>query len=94
MIEDITPALLVKFMTYETAAMRDIKNGDVLAGASDRPRQVAYSAVLARDEALLDDEITGGWKIINESLLFVLISDADVLVHIWHVGPFKSLTFK
>lgn len=44
---------------------RDPKTGEVAAGAEDKIRQCNYVVVLTRVEEELDNEETGGYKIID-----------------------------
>lgn len=44
---------------------RNAKTGEVAVGAPDRVEQCSYGAVLTRIEDELDNELTGGWKVVE-----------------------------
>lgn len=57
---------------------RNVKTHDVVVGAEDKVEQCTYAAVITRVEEELDDELTGGWKVIEvrlQKILYVLIID-------------------
>lgn len=58
---------IVSWRTQEILAYRDLKTGEITQGADDKIETCGYVAVLTRIEDELDDEITGGWKIIDVS---------------------------
>jgi hypothetical protein len=55
----------VSFSTQEVLVFRNAKNGEVAVGAPDRVEQCSYGAVMTRLEDELDNELTGGWKVIE-----------------------------
>ena len=64
---------VVTFQTQEMLIFRNAKTGEIVVGAEDRVEQCHYAAVITRVEEELDNELTGGWKII-EVRLFPLSS--------------------
>jgi import inner membrane translocase subunit TIM44 len=55
----------VSFSTQEVLVFRHAKTGEVAVGAPDRVEQCSYAAVVTRLEDELDNELTGGWKVIE-----------------------------
>ncbi|CDZ98035.1 Mitochondrial import inner membrane translocase, subunit TIM44 [Phaffia rhodozyma] len=64
-LDNDVPAYLVAFSTQEIVLFRHTKTGEVLVGDPTRVESVAYAAVFARVEEELEDEITGGWKVLE-----------------------------
>ena len=52
---------------------RNAKTGEIVVGSEDRVEQCHYAAVITRVEEELDNELTGGWKIIEVSLCGFLL---------------------
>lgn len=46
---------------------RNAKTGEIVVGSEDRVEQCHYAAVITRFEEELDNELTGGWKIVEVS---------------------------
>ena len=44
---------------------RNAKTGEIVVGTEDRVEQCHYAAVITRLEEELDNELTGGWKVIE-----------------------------
>ncbi|TIA88595.1 hypothetical protein E3P99_02495 [Wallemia hederae] len=65
MLDNDVPVWLVIFHTQEILMFRDAKSGEVVVGAEDGVEQVAYVGVFTRVEDELEDELTGGWKVIE-----------------------------
>ena len=42
-----------------------VKSGEIAVGAEDKVEQCHYAAVITRIEDELDNELTGGWKVIE-----------------------------
>lgn len=68
MLENNVPVLVVSFSSQELVLFRDIKTGEVKVGAEDQVEMCRYAMVLTRDEKELDNEITGGWKVVEVRL--------------------------
>jgi hypothetical protein len=69
-LEDNTPVFVITFTTQEVLLFRDRKTGEVVVGAEDRVEQCNYAAVVTRVEEELENELTGGWKVIEVRLSF------------------------
>lgn len=65
MLENNVPVFIVTFSTQEILLFRNVKTGEITVGAEDKVEQCTYAAVLTRVDAELDDELTGGWKVIE-----------------------------
>lgn len=61
---------VVSFQTQEVLVFRSAKTGEVVVGNPDRVEQCSYGAVMTRLEDELDNELTGGWKVIEVSRRF------------------------
>lgn len=44
---------------------RNAKSGEIVVGAENRVEQCHYAAVVTRLEEELDNELTGGWKVVE-----------------------------
>ncbi|KAI9449783.1 mitochondria import inner membrane translocase TIM44 subunit [Russula earlei] len=64
-LEDNTPVYVITFTTQEVLLFRDRKSRDVVVGAEDRVEQCNYAAVVTRVEEEVENELTGGWKVIE-----------------------------
>jgi mitochondrial import inner membrane translocase subunit TIM44 len=69
-LEDNTPVFVITFTTQEVLLFRDRKTREVLVGAENRVEQCNYAAVVTRVEEELENELTGGWKVIEASIFF------------------------
>ena len=69
-LEDNTAVFVITFTTQEVLLFRDRKTGEVVVGAEDRVEQCNYAAVVTRVEEELENELTGGWKVIEVRLYF------------------------
>lgn len=58
---------VITFRTQEILAFRDLATGEIAQGQEDKIEVVGYVAVMTRIEDELEDETTGGWKIIDVS---------------------------
>lgn len=65
MLDGGLPVLVVTCATQELMFFTDPKTGEVKAGNKSQAEACRYALVLTRDESMLDNEITGGWKIIE-----------------------------
>jgi mitochondrial import inner membrane translocase subunit TIM44 len=78
-LENNVPVFMVTFATQEMLLFRNAKTGEVVVGAEDRVEQCHYGAVMHRSEEQLQNELTGGWKVIEVSqTLSLLHSKQDV----------------
>ena len=64
-LENDVPVFVVTFATQEILLFRNAKTREVVVGAEDRVEQCHYAAVVTRSELELEDELTGGWKVIE-----------------------------
>ncbi|KAI0629235.1 mitochondria import inner membrane translocase TIM44 subunit [Trametes polyzona] len=64
-LENDIPVFVITFATQEMLLFRNAKTGEIVVGAEDRVEQCHYAAVITRVEEELDNELTGGWKIIE-----------------------------
>ena len=59
------PVLVITFQTQELMYFKDPKTGEIIDGSVEQAIQCRYAMVLTRVESELENEITGGWKIIE-----------------------------
>ena len=59
------PVLVISFQTQELMYFTDARSGEVKEGSVEQANLCRYAMVLTRDENGLDNEITGGWKIVE-----------------------------
>ncbi|KAH9852120.1 mitochondria import inner membrane translocase TIM44 subunit [Lenzites betulinus] len=64
-LENEVPVFVITFATQEMLLFRNVKTGEIVVGAEDRVEQCHYAAVITRVEEELDNELTGGWKIVE-----------------------------
>ncbi|GFZ51483.1 hypothetical protein JCM24511_09250 [Saitozyma sp. JCM 24511] len=65
MLENNIPVFLVTFATQELLLFRNAKTGDVVVGSENDVEQCRYAMVLTRVDTELDNELTGGWKVVE-----------------------------
>lgn len=63
--DEVIPVFVVTFATQEVLLFRNAKTREVVVGREDRVEQCTYAAVITRIEEELDDELTGGWKVVE-----------------------------
>ena len=76
-LEDNTPVYVITFTTQEVLLFRNRKTREVVVGAENRVEQCNYAAVITRVEEELENELTGGWKVIEVRGFFSPLS------HVW-----------
>ena len=59
------PVLVISFQTQELMYFTDARSGEVKEGSVEQANLCRYAMVLTRDENELENEITGGWKIVE-----------------------------
>ena len=64
-MDNSIPVFVIQFNTQEVLLFRNAKTREVVVGAEDRVEQCTYYAAITRVEDELDNELTGGWKIIE-----------------------------
>ncbi|CAE6433104.1 unnamed protein product [Rhizoctonia solani] len=65
LLENNVPVFVVSFSTQEVLVFRNAKTAEIVVGAPDRVEQCSYAAVITRVEDELDNELTGGWKVVE-----------------------------
>lgn len=64
-LENDTNVFVISFRTQEIINFRDPKTGEIVVGDENKIEQCGYVAVMTRIEEELDNEETGGWKVID-----------------------------
>lgn len=64
-LENDVNVFIISFRTQEVVTFRDPKTGEVVVGDEGRVEQCGYVAVMTRIEEELENEETGGWKVID-----------------------------
>ncbi|KAF8159502.1 hypothetical protein B0H34DRAFT_788695 [Crassisporium funariophilum] len=64
-LENEVPVFIISFATQEVLLFRNAKTGEVAVGADNKVEQCTYVAAITRVPEELEDEITGGWKVIE-----------------------------
>lgn len=74
---------------------RNAKTGEIVVGAENKVEQCTYVAAITRIPEELDDELTGGWKVIEVGVSHLNKVSANELLR-WPAGAlvhiFKSTT--
>ncbi|PWN54321.1 Tim44-domain-containing protein [Violaceomyces palustris] len=65
MLENNIPVFVVSFKSQELMYFKDAKTGEIKAGNNENADLCMYAMVLTRVEEELDNEITGGWKVVE-----------------------------
>ncbi|KAH9042474.1 hypothetical protein EDB85DRAFT_2139054 [Lactarius pseudohatsudake] len=76
-LEDNMPVFVIMFTAQEVLLFRDRKSREVVVGAEDRVKQCNYAAVVTRVEEDLGNELTGGWKVIEQPEAVPVVSGAN-----------------
>lgn len=64
-LENDDKVFILTWRTQELVNFRDPKTGESVVGGEDRIEQCGYVAVVTRVEEELENEQTGGWKIVD-----------------------------
>ncbi|KAF9048285.1 TIM44 subunit of mitochondria import inner membrane translocase [Hymenopellis radicata] len=64
-LENDVPVFLITFSTQEILLFKNAKTREIVVGAEDKVEQCTYVIALTRVAEELDNELTGGWKIIE-----------------------------
>lgn len=64
-LENNVPVFVVTFATQEMLIFRNAKSREIVIGTESRVEQCHYAAVITRVEEELDNELTGGWKVVE-----------------------------
>ena len=93
-LENDVPIFLITFATQEMLLFRNAKTGEISVGAEDKVEQCIYVAAVTRIAEELDNELTGGWKVVEVNCnLSVLCIQTDSFFCRWH-GEVPEHTFK
>lgn len=65
MLENNVPVVIVSCVSQELMYFKDAKTGAILAGRDDQAEQCRYAMVFTRLAEEMDNEITGGWKVVE-----------------------------
>ena len=65
MLDNNVPVFLVTFATQELLLFRNAKTGEAAVGAENSVDACRYALVLTRVEKEMDNELTGGWKVVE-----------------------------
>lgn len=65
MLENDIPVLIVTCTTQEVLVFRDPVTREIKVGQEDKVEQCTYGAVITRVPEELDNELTGGWKVVE-----------------------------
>ncbi|KAL7421387.1 protein translocase subunit [Cryptotrichosporon argae] len=65
MLENDVPVWVVSFASQEVLLFRSAKTGEAVVGSENGVEACRYAMVLTRDPAQLDNELTGGWKVVE-----------------------------
>lgn len=86
-LENDIPVFVITFATQEMLIFRNTKTGEIVVGAENRVEQCHYAAVVTRIEEELDNELTGGWKVVEVRTTNSAFSSCEV-----HTIPFVDGT--
>jgi import inner membrane translocase subunit TIM44 len=64
-LENNVYVFIITFATQELMLFRNAKSGEIVVGSEDKVEQCHYAAVITRVEEDLNNELTGGWKIVE-----------------------------
>lgn len=69
-LENDIPVFVITFTTQEMLLFRNARTREIVVGAEDKVDQCHYAAVVTRVEEELDNELTGGWKVVEVRFCF------------------------
>ncbi|CAK5267228.1 unnamed protein product [Mycena citricolor] len=64
-LENELPVFVIQFSTQEVLLFRNAISREIVVGAENKVEQCTYVAAVTRVEEELDNELTGGWKVIE-----------------------------
>ena len=85
-LENEVPVFVITFTTQEMLLFRNAKTKEIMVGAEDRVEQCHYAAVVTRAEEELDNELTGGWKVIEVRCFHLLHTDQTLTSYCKQMG--------
>lgn len=79
MLNDEVPVFVATFQTQEIFCFRNAITKEIAAGSPNEVVGVNYAVVIGRVEEELDDEVTGGWKVleVSPSHLSYVVPESD-----------------
>lgn len=73
-LENNIAVFVVTFATQEMLLFRNAKTREAIIGSEQNIEQCHYAAVITRAQEELDNELTGGWKVIEVCTISSMIS--------------------
>lgn len=73
-MENDVPVLVVTCTTQEVLLFRDRKTREVVVGQENKVEQCTYFAAITRIPEEMDNEVTGGWKVVEVRSAFDPVS--------------------
>ncbi len=67
-INETLPCFIVTFQTQELLLFRSALNGEAMVGSENSVDMCRYAIVVTRVEDGLDNDLTGGWKVVEVSM--------------------------
>ncbi|KAJ7222689.1 import inner membrane translocase subunit tim44 [Mycena rebaudengoi] len=64
-LDNDIPIFVIQFSTQEVLLFRNAKTREIMVGAEDKVEQCTYVAAVTRLEEELENELTGGWKVVE-----------------------------
>ena len=64
-LENDVPIFLISFATQEMMLFRNALTREIVVGAENKVEQCTYVAAITRVPEELDNELTGGWKVVE-----------------------------
>ena len=77
LLENNVPVFIISFNTQEVLLFRNAKTNEITVGSESKVEQCSYVAAITRVEEELDNELTGGWKVIDVSVSLFLCYNPD-----------------
>lgn len=65
LLENDVPVFVISFASQEVLCFRSAKTGEVVVGNENGVEQCRYAFVLTRIDKEVDNELTGGWKVVE-----------------------------
>jgi hypothetical protein len=84
-LDNDIPIFVIQFSTQEVLLFRNAKTREIMVGAEDKVEQCTYVAAVTRLEEELENELTGGWKVV-EVYLSIPLPDKLLIIYRWCGG--------
>lgn len=65
LLENDVPVFVISFASQEILLFRSAKTGEPVVGHENAVEQCRYAMVLTRVPTEIDNELTGGWKVVE-----------------------------